>query len=712
MDAKAGLKSNYYVHALPGRIRLRVPGLKNNSLMANCIRELAELPGYQLLQINIITGSVIIFYNQAKIDQNKIIIEIDERRKCSQSSGAVPQPASPWTMKDQKNYLALVVTTLGFLVLKQGIFGPSSLTRHKALTNVGIFLSLMTGYPILNRLLKRFQQHTRFNIFLLIRYTSFLLLVLQESTGGLLITSLVQLSCFIAQRNLDHSRRVIEKMSILPQKAWALVNGDEIIIPADRVTRGDRVVVHGGETITVDGPVISGQAEVDESRVTGFTEPVWMAEGNDVLAGSEVITGTLTIAVKRTGSQTFLSQIIQYVNMAGEVEAPDHISGQEAIERLSALTLILACLIFIFTGNSSRSLTMLLAALPSAANLAVPASLGMAVGGAAKKGIYVKEAENLLAAGEINLVAFDKTGALANGQASIEDIVVTNKKFKPEDILSLAMLTERSASHPVIEAIRQKVTEMRVGPLAVPEQVEIKAGYGVEAMIDNRLVIVGNQQLMESKRISLVKAAAKVLRYRHLGLTPVFVAVDRRLAGFFAVREHLKKGSQETILQLRTLGIDKFILLTGDTQESAETVGTLLGIKESYGWLDPEQKADKIRTLKEKGFHVVVVGDGVDDGLAMAEADVGFSLGRRGGDSSARVAGIILASRDPRAVVKALHFARKTREITKQNLNFTIGLNVIGLGLATAGLINPVTAAGLGSIGTLAVLVNSMSLRK
>lgn len=707
-----GVERSRYVHSLPGRIRLRVPGLPKNSAMADRIRNLASRPGYQRLQINTLTGSVLIFYNQAETDPGQIILDVDERRKCCLPPAPVSRPVPRWTVKDQKNFLILVGGSLGFLALKQGIWGRSPLSKSRALTDTGIFLSLVTGYPFFDRFLQRFQAETRFSVHLLIRYASYLLLVLQESTGGLLITLLIQLTRFIALKNLANSRRAIERMGVLPQKVWTIVNGKEIFLPADHLRRGNTVVVHAGETITVDGLVASGQADVDESRVTGFTEPVRIGAGDDVLAGSEVRAGAIKISVEKTGGETFLSQIIQYVKAVDEREESTLGYGQEAIARLSALALILAGLAAAGAGNLRRSLAILLAGLPSAASLAVPASLGLAVGGAAQRGIFVKDADSLLAAGGIETAVFDKTGTLTSGKASVEDVAVTDRKYRPEDIVRMAMLVERSSSHPVTAAVRTKAAELHVGPPANPEQVEVKPGYGVEAKIHQQIVMVGNRQLMESKEISSAKARTKAQRYQQLGLTPVFVAVDNRLAGLFAVREHFARGAQETVQKLRTLGIEHFMLLTGDTQEAAETAATWLGIETSRGWLGPEQKADWIQNLKRQGGHVAMIGDGVDDGPAMARSDVGISLGRKGGDSAARVADVILASRDPQAVVKAVYFAQKTREVTKQNLYFSLGLNALGLGLAAGGLLGPVRAAALGGVGTLAVLFNAAGLRK
>jgi len=697
-----------YVHSLPGRIRIRVPGLKDNSVMAGGIYGLKGLPGIHTLSINTLTGSVLIFYDHTMIDQYQIIISIEERRKSDQISLIKLQHAPQWTVENQKKYLILVGIAFGVLVIKQKLFGRSTLSTSKAITDATILLSVVTGYPISDRILDHLQPRTRYRIHLLIRYTSFILLTLEESTGGLFITFAVQLSRLFGLRMLDESRQVIKNLGVLPTKAWTIVEGKEVVIPADRVQICDTVVVHGGETITVDGLVIAGQANVDESRVTGFTEPVFKENGFEVLAGSEVINGTLEIAVESVGSHTFLSKIIQHVKITEEAIHNNYNPGKKAIETISGFSFLLSGLIYVLTRDTNRSLAILLAALPSAASLAIPATIGMAVGEAAKHGIYVKEPTNLFAAGSVNAIAFDKTGTFSANKVTIEDVVVLNTDYQPKDIVRLAMFSERGVSYPVICAIHKKAAEMHIGPIAIPEQMEIIPHFGIGVIFQGKQVQIGNQSFMEREGIAIDSAWTKIMRFRHLSLIPIFVAIDGRLVGILAMREHLKANALTTVGQLRTLGMEQFILITGDTQEGAKTAAAQLGIEEIYGGLNAEQKADKVQSLRNKGYKVLVVGDGVDDGLAMAASDVGLSLGsRRGGDSGARVADIVIASHDPRAIVKTIQFAQRTREVTKQNMNLALGLNVIALGLATAGLLNPMNASTFGSIGTIAVLINS-----
>ncbi len=730
---------NDYVNMLPGRIRLKVPGLRGNAAMAASVRGyLSELPGVQDVQVNLTTGRLLVLYHMP-IDGYSIIIFVDERRRLSERStpipsssvhlapecansahsspafvnSAHPSPAvssSSSKFRWQRNYTLMLGSALTAVLFKQLLLGRSSLSRSRALSEIALALSLVTGYPFFERTLEHLPAKIRVKSHHILGYVSLAILVLQESVGELLISLLINSANLIGVWNISRSHRRIKSLGVLPHKAWTLVNGQEIYLPSDRLEKGDITVVHAGETITVDGKVLAGQAEVDERKITGYPGPIVKETGQQVLAGSEVLAGSVQISLEHIGPDTCISQMIQRVNLERHgINAKDQ-TGQQYIDRLAHWSLIASALTFLITGDTSRTITMLLAGLPTAAGLAAPVASAVAIGEAAHKGVYSREIRDVLVTSDTDAIAFDKTGALTTGKARIHDVALFSKKYGRPEIMRLAMLAKGISYIPTDGANRGPINHEEVGSLALVEEMQVLPGLGLRARIDGHDILVGSKDLMETAGVRASRAETKFSRFYHQGYLPEYMAIDGKLAAILAVQEALRPHSLRAVEKLRALGIKRIILFTGDTQDAAQTVGGQLGIPETYSGMSPEQKAAAVQSLKHQGFTVTVVGDGIDDGLAMGEADSSIALGSQGGDSAARVAAIVTASRDPHTVVEVVRLSQKTREIIRQNLILTLSLNMIGLVLGATGLVGPVQIALLENIATIGVIFNSVTI--
>lgn len=789
------------VHWLPGRIRLRVPGLRGNPKLAQSIEgHLAGLPGISGIQVNVRTGTVLTQYSPQYWDGYGVILVIEDKRQedlaqlaCEQEIGrkavglrisqqkeaglnnSVPR-AQQWVERHRRSEddrwgegkrrdgekrrsgrqrrvegevlaerlqrverqqvwnlemsrrqsqedirvilkspsvtrRSLKTIFSGFalmaLLAKRQILGPSLLAGSQIVVDAATLIGLVSAYPLFLWGLKHPQQTKRLHYDAIINVLSFSLLILQESINGLLLTLLVNGSKLSMGIDQAKARQIIRQVGVLPQKAWQLVDGVEVQVPIFRLVAGDIITVHQGEIIPVDGRVAGGEADVGESQLTGIPHPVWKGLEHPVLAGSEVLHGHLKILVERTGRSTRLNAMIRSV--AHHPQAPANQEFQERLDRMVLLSLLVAGSVYIVTRDTKRTLAVLFAGAPVAAGLVLPTAAGVAVGQALDQGIYVRDEKYLLAAAEIDAVVLDKTGTLTDERAEIREITVVGRGHTEQGIIRLAAAVEGRADHAVARALREKAQALHGAPLPAAEESEEIPGFGVRARFRSQNVLIGNHRFMEKEKVNIAKVEAKVRRYLHLGLNPVFVAVNGQVHGLLAVHEGLSPQSGRLIETLRTYGIKKIVLVTRDTNEAAERAAEELGITEYHGELTPEEKAAYVRVLKEQGFKVAMAGDGLDDALAMAEADVGIAVGCMGVDSAAKVAGIVIPEREPERVVETIRLGQKLKKRIDQNLSIAFGLNITGLGLSAAGLFSAVNATVLGNIGIISIMVNSYS---
>lgn len=704
------MKTNSVLHLLPGRVRLRVPGLKRNLKMTHALGQtLAGLPGILGHQINISTGSVLIYFDPAQIDHHAIILALDvKRREHTNPINLVPLPPH-FAVEWPTIHVMLIGSAILGLLFKNKVLGRSS-TASSLGIDLAVFVSILSGYPVFAKRMDQLPRLLNFNISTVLEALSLSFLFMKDSMQGLLVSLLFSFARLAGEINITKSQQVVGKLDLWPLQARVWQDGQVVSLPSQQVLPQQLLIINAGETIPADGVVLVGTAEIDESRLTGFPEFIQKKPGEYVLAGSAVISGALQVKAEKVGSDTYIRELmLQSLESNSPERNPYALRAQSRINRLASLAILLAGVNYVLTRNSSRSLTMLLAALPSAAGLALPTTYGFTTGKAARKKIYLKNPDLFETAAHIDAVAFDKTGTLSSDQLTIEDVVVLDRHYNKADLIRLASSVEGSIRLPLAQAIRDLALAMNIRPLSAAQAIEVTGDIGIHTHLKEKHIHIGTKSFMSELQIPLDKALTKLVRFHHLGCSPVFIAVDHQLVGLFGVRESLKPQSRMCIESLRALGIQKFLLLTGDSEEAAQMAGEELGISECHGELDPYQKAEYVRILSEQGLRVAVVGDGVDDGIAMKEGALGICLGSKGLDSSARVADVVIASRNPHDLVEFFRLSQEAWEVSEQNLNLAIGLNVIGLGMGAGGFISPVGAGLLDNAGIFAVLLNSMA---
>ncbi|MDR3584072.1 MAG: HAD-IC family P-type ATPase [Desulfosporosinus sp.] len=696
---------NKYVHLTPGRIRLKVPGLKRNDYLAEKIHNALEnIKGIDQVKTNLLTGTVLVHFNENLVHSLNIIICVDDHKNKYNYPVPIQDKLSP--MITRRAYkIFLISSALILLFTKQTILGPSVLSGSKTLKSTATVIGLIIGYPIFLWGLKYPQQTREKSYDFAINTITFVLLLLQESFTGLLLLLFANYSKIIMALDFTRTNQIIARIGKLPEKVWVIIDGSEMAIPLDKLESGDIVLVRSAETIPVDGEVIDGVAVVDESQISGISTPINKKSGSSVLAGTEILDGSLKILVGQTGFHTQLSKLTR--SAVHRNNRPDEAIFRKRIDRMVYFSLAAAGGIYLLTGSLNRSLAILLAASPAAAGLAVPTANGVAVGKAVQKGVYVKNGNHLWDASQVDTMVLDKIPSLIQMDSAIQEIVVIDKSYSQNDILRIATMVEGEEGNPLVEAIRQRGYQMYCGPVLAGGEAEFIPKLGIRAKMKGKKVLLGTKTLMLQEEVKIKKVENRVLRFRHLGLNPIYLAVEGKLCGLFGVRETIKPEVRRAIEQLRALGIRRIILLTRDELEAAEIAANQLGITEFYSGMVPNKKAEFIKNLNLQGYKVAMLGDGIDDALAMSEAKIGIAWGKKGADSAAKVAGIVITAQNPQVLVDTMLLAQKTREVAKQNINFAIGLNVIGLGLGAGGLINNVSAAFLGQMGTIVTVFNT-----
>src|SRR5881296_3159795 len=534
-----------------------------------------------------------------------------------------------------------------------------------------------------------------------------------------IIIVLVLMGRFLEARAKGQTSEAIRKLINLQTKtARVRRDGRELDIPVEDVQVGDLVVVRAGEKVPVDGVVEEGQSALDEAMLTGESLPVDKGPGDTVIGAAINKTGAFSLRATRVGRDTVLAQIIRLVQDAQGSKAPiqrlaDRVASYfvPAVIGVAALTL-LAWLAFGPAPSLTYALVTFIAVLiiacPCALGLATPTAIMVGTGRGAEQGVLIKSGEALETAHRIDTVVLDKTGTLTRGQPSVTDVVALDG-FRAADVLRSAGSAEWGSEHPLGEAIVRRATEQAV-ELTRPDWFGAVPGHGIAATVGGRTILVGNPQMLRDRQISLAGAEAAGRGLAREGKTPVYVAVDGKLAGIVAVADTLKAHSRDIVQALRRMGLD-VVMLTGDNRVTAQAIATQLGLEHFLAEVLPQSKADEVKKLQSAGRRVAMVGDGINDAPALAQADLGMAIGA-GTDVAIEASDLTLVSGDLRAAADAIRLARRTLRTIEGNLFWAFAYNVAAIPVAAAGLLNPMIAGAAMAFSSVFVVSNSLRLRR
>ena len=567
---------------------------------------------------------------------------------------------------------------------------------------------LLGGYPIFRNLLRSLRNRTVTSHALMTLGIVGALAIGQYAAAAVIVF-FMRFADYLEGATTERARRAIKQLlEVAPATARVERDGTDVEIPADQVRRGQIVLVRPGERIPVDGVVVDGHASVNQAPLTGESMPVERTVGEQVLAATICERGALRIRTERVGRDTTFGQVIRLVEQAEAAKAP----VQRFADRFTAyyipVVLTVAIATYLLSGNAAAAVATVLVSCSCAIAMATPVTVLAAVGNAAKRGIVVKGGRYLEALAKVDTIVMDKTGTVTLGRPEVTDIVPLGSA--PEDeLLALAASLERQSEHPLAAGIVRAARPLRTSPPG-PEDFAVYPGEGVTARVNGALVGCGTERLMTRLGVPVPDSArAQIAAVAEEGKSVVLVARAGALLGVIALADTVRPEVPAALESLRRMGLRRLLLLSGDRREVAEAVAKRLGVDFEAEML-PEDKIRTIRRLQHEGHIVGMVGDGINDAPALAQADVGIAMGAAGTDAAIEAAHVALMADDWRVVPHAVALGRRAFRTIKQNLWFTAAYNLLGMTLAATGWLPPIAAAAAQTLPDVGVMLNSARL--
>ena len=540
------------------------------------------------------------------------------------------------------------------------------------------------------------------------------------------IVTLVLLGQVLELRARSRTNAAVRSLlALAPNTAIRIENdGSEKEVPLEHVHKNDLLRVKPGTTIPVDGVVVEGQSNIDESMISGESMPIEKMTGNRVVAGTVNQQGSFVMRAEKIGADTLLSKIVNLVNQAGRSRAPI----QKLADRVSAWFVptvmamaVLSFIIWTVIGPSPgmangfvAAVSVLIIACPCALGLATPISVMVGIGRGAREGVLIKDAEALELMEKIDTLIVDKTGTLTEGKPKVQQIIAC-EGFARADVLVIAAALENLSEHPIATAILDH-TKSQSLPILTVNDFQSVSGKGIHAVLDGQIIVAGNSAMLQASGIDTSSLNDKADELQHQGQTVMFVAVGDRLAGMISVADGIKAESREAIRLLHAQGV-KIIMMTGDNLATARAVAGSLGIDSIYAGVLPEDKFKHIQSLQKQGHIVAMAGDGINDAPALAEASVGIAMGT-GTDIAMQSARIVLVKGDLRGIAKARQLSRATMRNIRQNLFFAFVYNFVGVPIAAGALypwlgllLSPMIASAAMSLSSVSVIANALRLK-
>jgi heavy metal translocating P-type ATPase len=555
---------------------------------------------------------------------------------------------------------------------------------------VNVPLMIWNSIPIIKRAWRVITRERRLNVdFLDVLAIGVSIAQLNQVTAGIIIW-LIRLGDWIRDLTAARSKRAVaELLEFQTRMAWLIRDDVVVSVPTSQLAEGDRVMVHSGEMIPVDGEIIAGQASIDQKTITGESLPVTRAIGENVYAATILREGQITIRASRVGNETAAAQIVRLIDSApvGETRMQNH--AERFADRLVLPTLGLATGMAVVTADINRFLSLVIVDYGTGIRVSAPTAMLASMTAAARQGILFKTGAHVEKLAEVDTVVFDKTGTLTQGNPRLLEIISYDEDlFKPWELLALAAGAEARLQHPVAEAVRVAAWEAGI---EVPEchDVQYRVGMGVEAVINGYRLHIGSARFLRTVGIDMDRAEDDLLRMDQGGVAQLVIAIDGVVRGMLPYADQIRPESREVIRALHAAGIREVIMLTGDNAAVARAVGAQLGISRQFAGTLPADKASVIQQLRAEGRVVAMVGDGINDSPALAFADIGIAM-KHGAEVAHESAQVVLMEDSLWKLVDAIRLSKDAVALIKQNYWIVAGMNTVALALALPGtLIGP-----------------------
>ena len=524
------------------------------------------------------------------------------------------------------------------------------------------------------------------------------------------VAFIMQLGALLEELTVARARAGIERLvHLTPQTARVLRDGAEVSIPAEQVKIGDRIRVLPGESVPVDGVILSGRTSINQAVMTGESLPVDKTVGDEVSSGTVNQFGAFEMEATKVGEDSSIQRMVRLVQSADAGKAKIVGLADRWATWIVVIALTAAALTWLISGQIIRAVTILVVFCPCALVLATPTAIMAAIGNATKHGFLVREGDALERLAKVKVIAFDKTGTLTYGKAEVVAVSSVSEAFEKETVYRLAASAEQLSEHPLGKAIVSGCKKAGIVPAAA-EQFEMLPGRGVSARVEGKAILAGNLALLRENGVAL-DTVPEAESYIQQGCTATYVAADGTFVGFLALSDTLRKESAATIEALSGLGVEP-VLLTGDHENAAKTIAGKLHIRQVRANCLPEEKLKYIGEYQTMEMPVCMIGDGVNDAPALKKADVGIAMGGVGSDIAVDAADIALVDDEVKELPHLAALSKRMMTTIKCNMTFSMALNFLAIALAITGKLNPVVGALVHNAGSVLVITNSAFLLK